>query len=108
MRTPQGNFDVMNAAPHLLIVDDDKELCALLSKFLSRHGYRVSIAHNGSQMAAILEGSRVSLVLLDLLLPGEDDGVMPPVSCHQYTADHHADGEGRRGRSDHRPGNGRG
>jgi two-component system OmpR family response regulator len=62
----------MNAAPHLLIVDDDKELCALLSKFLSRHGYRVSIAHNGSEMASILEASRVSLVILDLMLPGED------------------------------------
>jgi two-component system OmpR family response regulator len=62
----------MNAQPHLLIVDDDKELCALLSKFLARHGYRVSIAHNGGEMASILEASRVSLVILDLMLPGED------------------------------------
>jgi two-component system OmpR family response regulator len=66
----------MNAAPHLLIVDDDKELCALLSKFLARHGYRVSIAHNGSEMAQILETSRVSLVILDLMLPGEDGLVL--------------------------------
>jgi two-component system, OmpR family, response regulator len=62
----------MNAAPHLLIVDDDKELCALLSKFLSRHGYRVSVAHNGNEMAQVLAGSRVNLVVLDLMLPGED------------------------------------
>src|SRR5437879_2654877 len=62
----------MNAAPHLLIVDDDKELCSLLSKFLSRHGYRVSIAHSGDEMASILDGARVSLVILDLMLPGED------------------------------------
>jgi two-component system OmpR family response regulator len=62
----------MNAAPHLLIVDDDKELCSLLSKFLSRHGYRVSIAHSGDQMASVLDGARVSLVILDLMLPGED------------------------------------
>jgi len=66
----------MNAAPHLLIVDDDKELCALLSKFLGRHGYRVSIAHNGSEMASILEASRVNLVVLDLMLPGEDGLVL--------------------------------
>ena len=66
----------MNAAPHLLIVDDDKELCALLSKFLSRHGYRVSIAHNGNDMAQTLETSRVSLVILDLMLPGEDGLVL--------------------------------
>ena len=63
-------------APHLLIVDDDKELCSLLSKFLSRHGYRVSVAHNGSEMASILEASRVNLVILDLMLPGEDGLVL--------------------------------
>jgi two-component system OmpR family response regulator len=45
----------MSAAQHLLLVDDDKELCALLSKFLTRHGYRVSIAHHGNAMASILE-----------------------------------------------------
>ena len=66
----------MNAAPHLLIVDDDKELCSLLSKFLSRHGYRVSVAHNGGEMASILEASRVNLVILDLMLPGEDGLVL--------------------------------
>jgi len=67
---------VSKVAPHLLIVDDDKELCSLLSKFLSRHGYRVSVAHNGSEMASILEASRVNLVILDLMLPGEDGLVL--------------------------------
>ena len=62
----------MSAAQHLLLVDDDKELCALLSKFLIRHGYRVSIAHNGHEMASLLETSRINLVILDLMLPGED------------------------------------
>jgi two-component system OmpR family response regulator len=60
------------SAAHLLLVDDDKELCALLSKFLTRHGYRVSIAHNGGEMTSILGTSRISLVILDLMLPGED------------------------------------
>src|ERR1700730_5310333 len=72
MRSTQGNSGVMNAAPHLLIVDDDKELCALLSKFLTRHGYRVSTAHHGGEIASILETSRINLVILDLMLPGED------------------------------------
>jgi two-component system OmpR family response regulator len=62
----------MSATQHLLLVDDDKELCALLSKFLTKHGYRVSTAHNGSEMALILETSRISLVILDVMLPGED------------------------------------
>ena len=61
----------MSAAQHLLLVDDDKELCALLSKFLTQHGYRVSIAHNGNEMASLLETSRINLVILDLMLPGE-------------------------------------
>src|SRR6202046_2890858 len=72
----QGNAGVMNAAPRLLIVDDDKELCTLLSKFLGRHGYRVSIARDGGEMKTILETSRVSLVILDLMLPGEDGLVL--------------------------------
>jgi two-component system, OmpR family, response regulator len=62
----------MTAAPHLLIVDDDRELCSLLSKFLGRHCYRVSVARDGNEMASILEASRVNLVILDLMLPGED------------------------------------
>jgi two-component system, OmpR family, response regulator len=71
-RVSQGDAGVMSAAQHLLLVDDDKELCALLSKFLTRHGYRVSVAHNGNEMTSVIETSRVSLVILDLMLPGED------------------------------------
>jgi two-component system, OmpR family, response regulator len=62
----------MNAFPHLLIVDDDKETCVLLSKFLVRHGYRVSIAHDSKAMNRVLETARVNLIVLDLMLPGED------------------------------------
>ena len=65
-----------NATPHILIVDDDKELCALLSRFLTRQGYRVSVAHNGTAMAAILETARINLVVLDLMLPGDDGLVL--------------------------------
>jgi two-component system, OmpR family, response regulator len=67
---------VAKVAPHLLIVDDDKELCSLLSKFLSQHGYRVSLAHRGSEMTAILSNSRIDLVILDLMLPGDDGLVL--------------------------------
>ncbi len=62
----------MNAMPHLLIVDDDKETCILLSKFLTRHGYRVSVANDGKAMMQVLETSRVNLIVLDLMLPGDD------------------------------------
>jgi two-component system OmpR family response regulator len=62
----------MNHKAHLLIVDDDKELCSLLSKFLTGQGYRVSVAHDGLAMTGILDGARIDLVVLDLMLPGED------------------------------------
>jgi two-component system OmpR family response regulator len=65
-------MDTMNYKAHLLVVDDDKELCLLLSKFLAEQGYRVSVAHDGPAMTGILEASRVDLVVLDLMLPGED------------------------------------
>jgi two-component system, OmpR family, response regulator len=57
---------------HLLIVDDDHEICALLSKFLGRHGYRISVAPDGDAMMQILANARVDLVILDILLPGRD------------------------------------
>jgi two-component system OmpR family response regulator len=84
----------MSAPAHLLIVDDDKELCALLSKFLAQQGYRVSVAHNGNAMSLILEASRINLVILDLMSPGEDGLAMPAPARHQHVTDHHADGDG--------------
>ena len=62
----------MAPVPHLLIVDDDKEICALLSKFLAQHGYHVSVARDGRAMMRTLENARINLVVLDLMLPGED------------------------------------
>ena len=62
----------MNTVPHLLIVDDDKETCTLLSKFLTRHGYRVSVAHDSKTMGQVLDAARINLMILDLMLPGED------------------------------------
>jgi two-component system, OmpR family, response regulator len=64
--------DTMSATPHLLIVDDDKETCTLLSRFLTRYGYRVSTAHDGKAMTQVLETARISLIVLDVMLPGED------------------------------------
>jgi two-component system OmpR family response regulator len=58
-------------AQHLLIVDDDKEICALLSQFMTQHGYRVSVAHEGRTMVQTLESARIDLVVLDVMLPGE-------------------------------------
>lgn len=58
--------------PHLLVVDDDQEIRTLLARFLAKHGYRVSEAVDGRAMRAALETGRFDLVVLDLMMPGED------------------------------------
>jgi two-component system, OmpR family, response regulator len=57
---------------HVLIVDDDNELRALLSKFVAKHGYRVSVAPDGKAMMEILDSARINLMVLDIMLPGEN------------------------------------
>ncbi len=59
-------------APHILVVDDDREIRDLLAKFLARHGYRVTTARDGAEMFKALGDWRFDLVVLDLMLPGED------------------------------------
>jgi two-component system, OmpR family, response regulator len=62
----------MNAQPHILVVDDNREIRDLLQRFLSDHGYRVSVAADGSAMKLALRERAIDLVVLDLMLPGED------------------------------------
>jgi len=62
----------MDAPDHILIVDDDAEIRNLLSKYLLKNGLRVSAAANGRAMWQALEAGRIDLIVLDLMLPGED------------------------------------
>jgi two-component system, OmpR family, response regulator len=57
---------------HILVVDDDPQIRALLSEYLTEHGLRVSAASNGSELRRILSDEAIDLVVLDLRLPGED------------------------------------
>src|SRR5882672_11768960 len=57
---------------HILIVDDQKEICDVVQEYLAGEGYRVSTAHDGGGMRRVLGQSQVDLVILDLMLPGED------------------------------------
>ena len=57
---------------HLLIVDDDKEIRNLLSDYLEQADYRVTAVGDGKAMRRVLEANRIDLVILDLMLPGED------------------------------------
>jgi two-component system OmpR family response regulator len=62
----------MQGAPHILIVDDHREIRDLVSRVLTKDGFRVSVAADGRAMRKILADGRIDLVLLDLMLPGED------------------------------------
>ena len=62
----------MDATRHLLIVDDDPDIRSLLSGFLEGHGYRVSVAERGYRMHQILQTARIDLIVLDIMMPGED------------------------------------
>ena len=60
------------SAPHILIVDDHREIRDLVSRALTKEGFRVSTAADGRAMRKVLADSRIDLILLDLMLPGED------------------------------------
>jgi two-component system OmpR family response regulator len=62
----------MQGSPHILIVDDHREIRELVSRALAREGFRVSAAADGKAMRKILADARIDLILLDLMLPGED------------------------------------
>ena len=62
----------MDTTRHILVVDDDTELCDLLSGVLLKNGFRVSVAANGRAMARTLRAAQIDLIILDILMPGED------------------------------------
>jgi two-component system, OmpR family, phosphate regulon response regulator OmpR len=58
-------------APHILIVDDDRRIRDLLSRFLSTEGYRVTTAETAADARAKLDGLSFDLMVLDVMMPGE-------------------------------------
>jgi DNA-binding response OmpR family regulator len=57
---------------HVLMVDDDPDICGLVSDYLSQNDFRVTAVSNGKQMLEIIGRDAIDLLLLDLRLPGED------------------------------------
>jgi len=63
----------MQASPALVtIVEDDEEILRLVADLLSREGFEVETAENGADLDAVLARARPDLIILDLMLPGED------------------------------------
>ena len=57
---------------HLLVVDDDERIRGLLQKFLMRNGFLVTTARNAGQAARLMAGLEFDLLVLDVMMPGED------------------------------------
>src|SRR5579864_6395247 len=62
----------MAEQPHILVVDDDERIRTMLRRYLSEEGIKVSDAADGAAMRTILDRETIDLVLLDLVMPGED------------------------------------
>jgi two-component system OmpR family response regulator len=62
----------MSDNAHILIVDDAQEIRDIVQEYLTGEGFRVSAAPDGAGMRAVLSRSPADLVILDLMLPGED------------------------------------
>lgn len=62
----------METSPHILIVDDHREIRELVGRALTKEGFRVTAVGDGKAMRQAMADSRIDLILLDLMLPGED------------------------------------
>ena len=62
----------MDSRDHILVVDDDAEIRQLLGDYLRKNGYEASAVADGKAMQRALARGRIDLIVLDLMLPGED------------------------------------
>ena len=65
-------FADMDHTTLILVVDDDPDLRKLIGDFLAGHGYRVDVAENAAAMRQAIDRQRPDLVILDVMMPGED------------------------------------
>ncbi|OPB00927.1 DNA-binding response regulator [Pseudomonas fluorescens] len=62
----------MESSPHIIVVDDHRDIRDLVGKYLGQHGYRISTAENSSSLRRLMDHSAPDLIILDVMMPGED------------------------------------
>jgi two-component system OmpR family response regulator len=62
----------MESEAHILVVDDHRDIREPLARYLAKHGFRVSTAENAQAARRVLQTSAIDLVVLDIMMPGED------------------------------------
>ena len=73
----------MDTPDHILVVDDDAEIRALLGEYLGKNGFKTTVVADGKSMWTALSRGKVDLIVLDLMLPGEDGLTL----CRKLRAD---------------------
>jgi two-component system, OmpR family, response regulator len=61
-----------NEQPHIIVVDDDREIRTSLAVYLRTRGFRVSVASDGKELERVLATASPDLIVLDIMMPGED------------------------------------
>jgi len=79
----QGPATHPTTGRHIAVVDDDREIRSLLTQFLEKHGFRVTAVADGRSLRRLLSMQRIDLVVLDVMLPGGEDGL---TICRQLSA----------------------
>src|SRR4029079_6390532 len=72
LQSPGCRDRPMDSTPHIAVVDDHRDIRDLVGKYLTKHGYRVSIAENAQALRRLLDRSALDLIVLDIMMPGED------------------------------------
>lgn len=75
----------MEHVDHILVVDDDREIRQMVADYLQKNGLRASVVADGKEMRAVLETNAIDLIVLDLMMPGEDGLVL----CRNLRASKH-------------------
>src|SRR5258705_11716439 len=71
-RISRKDLRMATASPNILVVEDDRETRALIAKYQRTNACNVTTANDGREMARAMADRRVDLLILDVMLPGED------------------------------------
>src|ERR1700733_13290209 len=62
----------MDAISRVAVVEDDPEICRMMTDYMTDHGFEVAAARSGSDLDRVMSGGKIDCVILDVGLPGED------------------------------------
>jgi two-component system OmpR family response regulator len=62
----------MDAISRVAVVEDDPEICRMMTDYMIDHGFEVAAARSGRDLDRVMSGGKIDCVILDVGLPGED------------------------------------